>query len=487
MHFLEELEALEAEARKLEAPPAERRTMTRDVGTYADTFISSLSEKKTYSPDTLPALKALDALPFQEGPRDLGSLLNAMDTGINSTGINPASGGHFGYVPGGGIFHAALGDYLAAATNRYAGIFFANPGAVRIENTLIRWMCNMVGYPESALGNLASGGSIANLIAITTAREYHGIKAAEIPNNVIYLTAQVHHCVQKALRIAGMGEAVLRYIPMDGNYRMDTRALQTSVSADRAAGLRPFMVAASAGTTDTGAIDPLDTIADIAQAEGLWYHIDAAYGGFFMLSETLRPKFKGIERSDSIAIDPHKGLFLPYGLGAILVRNLEAQFNAHFYTANYLQDTLNAGAEPSPADLSPELTKHFRGLRMWLPLQLIGLAPFRAAIMEKVLLCRYAYGRLREMGFETGPFPELSIAIFRYLPPGQEDADAFNEQLVRYVQDDGRVFLSSTRIEGSYWIRLAVLSFRSHRQEVDLCLSILENGLRHLLATSALA
>jgi glutamate/tyrosine decarboxylase-like PLP-dependent enzyme len=483
MHFLAELEALEAEARKLEAPPEERRAMTRDAGAYASAFISALPDNKTYSPDTAQAAEALFSLPIQEGPRDLESLLGAMDAGIHSTGINPASGGHFGYVPGGGLFHAALGDYLAAATNRYAGIFFANPGAVRIENILIRWMCRMVGYPESALGNLASGGSIANLIAITTAREHHGIKAAEIPNNVIYLTGQVHHCVQKALRIAGMGEAVLRYIPMDERYRMDTRALQTAITADRAAGLRPFMVTASAGTTDTGAIDPLDVIADIALDEGLWYHIDAAYGGFFMLAGELRPKFKGIERSDSIAIDPHKGLFLPYGLGAVLIRNLEAQFNAHFYTANYLQDALDTDAEPSPADLSPELTKHFRGLRMWLPLQLIGLAPFRAAIREKVLLCNYAYARLRAIGFETGPPPELSIAIFRYVPPKPEDPDTFNERLVRYVQDDGRVFLSSTRIGGNYWIRLAVLSFRSHRKEVDLCLSVLEHGLGYLLAT----
>ena len=481
MKLLEELEILEAEARKLEAPAAERLSMTHKAGAYANQFISGLPEGKTYSPDTPSAAHALEKLPFQEDPRSLETLLEAVHAGVNSTGINPASGGHFGYVPGGGLFHAALGDYLAAATNRYAGIFFANPGAVRVENILIRWMCRMVGYPEDALGNLASGGSIANLIAITTAREYHGIKSADVAHSVIYLTRQVHHCVQKALRIAGLSEAVLHYIPMDAHYRMDPLALEEAIAADRASGLRPFMVAASAGTTDTGAIDPLDTIADIAATEGLWYHIDAAYGGFFMLSEALRPKFKGIERADSIAIDPHKGLFLPYGLGAVLIRNLEAQFNAHYYTANYLQDALDAGSEPSPADLSPELTKHFRGLRMWLPLQLLGLAPFRAAIQEKILLCQYAYDKIREMGFDTGPQPELSIMVFRYVPSGQ-DPCAFNEKLVHYVQDDGRVFLSSTRIDGIYWIRFAVLSFRSHRKEVDLCLSILKNGLGELLA-----
>jgi len=165
----------------------------------------------------------------------------------------------------------------------------------------------------------------------------------------------------------------------------------------------------------------------------------------------------------------------------VLIRNLEAQFNAHYYTANYLQDALDAGSEPSPADLSPELTKHFRGLRMWLPLQLLGLAPFRAAIQEKILLCQYAYDKIREMGFATGPQPELSIMVFRYVP-SRQDPCAFNEKLVHYVQDDGRVFLSSTKIDDIYWIRFAVLSFRSHRKEVDLCLSILKNGLGELLA-----
>ena len=193
-----------------------------------------------------------------------------------------------------------------------------------------------------------------------------------------------------------------------------------------------------------------------------------------MLAEELEPPFKGIERSDSIAIDPHKGLFLPYGLGAVLIRNLDAQFKAHYYTANYLQDALDAGSEPSPADLSPELTKHFRGLRMWLPLQLLGLAPFRAAIREKILLCRYAYDKVQEIGFAVGPPPDLSIFVFRYIPNDQ-DPCTFNEKLVHQVQEDGRVFLSSTRIDGVYWIRFAVLSFRSHKQGVDLCLGILKN------------
>ncbi|MBK8043531.1 MAG: aminotransferase class V-fold PLP-dependent enzyme [Haliscomenobacter sp.] len=474
----DQLEWLEAQARMLEPGAADRENWTSKAAQYGSAFIDGLPEGKTYLPDQDRG-RALASLPFGEEGRGIDEVLEAIHLGVNSSGINPASGGHLGYVPGGGVFPSALGDYLAAVTNRYAGIFFANPGAVRMENDLIRWMCQLVGYPEGALGNLASGGSIANLIAITTARDYFQVKSASIPLLTIYLTSQVHHCVQKAIRIAGLGEAQIRYIPLDEQFRMQPGALQQAIDSDKSCGLIPFLVVASAGTTDTGAVDPLDEIADIAGKERIWYHVDAAYGGFFTLVEALRPTFKGIERSDSVAIDPHKGLFLPYGLGAVLIRNVEAQFKAHHYMGNYMQDAFGPEQEVSPADLSPELTKHFRGLRMWLPLQLLGLAPFRAALQEKVLLCRYFYEKVQALGFQTGPYPDLSIMIFRYAPSGK-DANAFNEALVRYVQGDGRVFLSSTTIGDTYWIRLAVLSFRTHKREIDLCLDILRQGVTYL-------
>jgi glutamate/tyrosine decarboxylase-like PLP-dependent enzyme len=421
----------------------------------------------------------LRALDIRDEGRPLDELLNVVEQSVDRPGINPASGFHFGYVPGGGVFATALGDYLAAASNRYAGIFFANPGAVQMENHLIRWMCRLIGYPDTALGNLTSGGSIANLTAIVAARDRHGIGPAEAPRAVVYLTPQTHHCVQKALRIAGLGAGIVRYIPTNERFQMEADRLEEQVNRDRAAGLLPFLVVGSAGTTDTGAVDPLDRIADIAEAYGLWYHVDAAYGGFFLLVDEVRDRFRGIERSDSLAIDPHKGLFLSYGIGAVLVRDVEALFHSHHYLANYMQDALGEHEELSPADLSPELTKHFRGLRMWLPLQLYGVAPFRAALAEKLWLCRYAYERLQELGFETGPYPELSILIFRYVPD-RGDANAFNRRLIDFVQRDGRVFLSSTTIDDVFWIRLAVLSFRSHRHEVEVFLEVVKEGVEEV-------
>ena len=304
---------------------------------------------------------------------------------------------------------------------------------------LTRWMASVVGFPETAAGNLTSGGSIANLIGVVTAREALGIRARDIPTSAIYLTAHVHHSIDKAIRIAGLGECVIRHVPMDARHRMDADALNRAIIADRESGLRPFLVIASAGTTDVGAVDPLTSIADIAARHGLWCHVDGAYGAFFALCDEGRAALRGMDRADSLVMDPHKTLFLPYGSGAVLVKNPRSMQDAHFYTANYMQDAATARDEVSPADLSPELTKHFRGLRLWLPLKLFGVAPFRAALAEKMWLARYFRERLLERpGFAVGPEPDLSVVTFRYVPE-RGHADAFNRRLVQAIHDDGQI------------------------------------------------
>lgn len=477
--MLKKLQELEKIAKQLE-PSAETRTAwNQGIQQYADDFLGNIEDAPTFVKTENPG-QGLPELELEQKGQDLEIILNLLKKEVDTPCLNPAAGGHFGYIPGGGIFPTAMGDYLAAVTNRYAGIYFANPGAVRIENQLIRWMCKMMGYPETALGNLTSGGSIANLIAIVTARDFKGIASKEVEHAVIYLTGQVHHCVHKAIRIAGLREAQVRIIPMDDGFRMNADILKEKIDADKKNGLNPFLVIASAGTTDTGAMDPLNKIADIAEANDLWYHIDAAYGGFFVMADvenedgsSVKDKFKGIERSDSLAIDPHKGLFLSYGLGAVLIKNVKAQLESHYYQASYMQDTFDAVAEISPADLSPELTKHFRGLRMWMPLQLLGTQPFKACLEEKILLTRYFYEKVQDLGFEVGPYPDLSVAIYRYIP-ANGDANAFNKKLVEAIHRDGRIFVSSTTIDEVFWIRIALLCFRSHLKEVDLFLEILK-------------
>ncbi|MBK8489598.1 MAG: aminotransferase class I/II-fold pyridoxal phosphate-dependent enzyme [Saprospirales bacterium] len=475
---IERIKALEVVSKRLEPDGVQRADWNQKVQAYADQFIDKLPDAKGYVwPEKVRDWP--QDCPIGETPRELDELLQILEREVDEVGLNPASGAHLAYIPGGGVFPTALGDYLAAVTNRYSGLYFANPGAVQLENQVIRWMCDMVGYPADALGNLASGGSIANLIAITTARDHMGIKSRVVESAVIYLTAQVHHCVHKAIRIAGLGEAIVRTVPMDKRFRMDANALRAQVESDKAAGLKPFLVVASAGTTDTGAMDPLDAVADIAEANDLWFHVDAAYGGFFMLLDDLKPTFSGIERSDSIAIDPHKGLFLSYGLGAVLIKNVRALYESHYYRANYMQDAQALVDEPSPADLSPELTKHFRGLRLWMALQLYGLAPFRACLDEKRWLARYFYEEIQKLGFEVGPYPDLSVMIYRYLP-ASGDPNAFNSQLMELLHRDGRIFVSSTTIDGVFWIRLAVLSFRTHLSHIERLLAMIRESVEVL-------
>lgn len=476
--MINQIKKLQEKAQILEPNLEDRLHWQRKVEQYAFEFIDTLPQTKTYITSVDQGVDLLNH-PFSDTPISIEKALDILDKNVDTPGLNPASGGHLGYIPGGGIFPTALGDYLAAVTNRYAGIFFGGPGAVRMENMLIKWMCSIMGYPTDSSGNLSSGGSIGNLIAIVTARDYKKIEPEIVSKSVIYLTSQVHHCVQKAIRIAGLHQAQTTYIPVDDNFKMDTNALRQQIKTDLAEGKKPFLLIGSAGTTDVGAVDPLNDLADIAQEYNLWFHVDAAYGGFFMLTDHGKEKMKGIERSDSLVIDPHKGLFLSYGLGTVLIKNVKAQQDAHYYQANYMQDALNDPTEISPADLSPELTKHFRGLRLWLPLQLFGLAPFKAGLDEKLMLTQYFYHEIQKLGFEVGPFPELSVMIYRYVP-SSGNANDFNAKLIQHVQQDGRVFLSSTTIDGKYWLRIAILAFRTHLTTVDLCLQVLKEGIEKL-------
>ena len=464
-------QALESIARELDPGEAERVELFGQAGTYAEAFLDGLPGGQTFVRDTGQS-EELDGQ-LSETPVPMAELLAQLERAVDTPGINPASGGHLGYIPGGGLYPSAIGGFLAGITNRYAGIRFASPGAVYMEKQLLQWMTRLVGMPDSAGGDLTSCGSTANLSAIVAAREACHLRSADIPRQCVYMSRQVHHCVDKALRIAGLGECQVRFVPMDRRYRMDESVLEDMAQADRARGLKPWMVVASAGTTDTGAVDPLLKISAICAAEQLWFHVDAAYGGFFLLCDEGRQALAGLERADSVVIDPHKGLFLPYGTGAVLVRDQEALARAHHYQADYMQDAARAGTGFSPADLSAELSRPFRGLGLWLPLKLFGLAAFRAALAEKIWLARYFHERVGEMnGFEVGPYPDLSVVTFRHRPP-QGDAEASNRRLLEAVHEDGRVFISSTRLAGEFTLRAAILHFRTHRAEVDYLLELL--------------
>lgn len=481
---MRDLRRFEREALKLEPGPKRRRKLRHAVVDSAQRFLESLEDLdhlRTWQ-DTPGQGSGLYTEPIGEEGIPIERALALFEQEVVRPGGNPASGGHLAYIPGGGLYPAALGDYLAAVTNKYAGLFFTGPGPVRMENMLLRWTADLVGYPASATGNIASGGSIASLAAIVTARDSRGIQAADYASSVVYLTSQAHHCLEKALRIAGLGEAPVRHVAMNEHHHMDPAALAAAIAADRQAGLKPWLIVAAAGTTDTGAVDPLEEIAEIAEREGCWYHVDAAYGGYFLLTAAGKERLKGIERSDSVVLDPHKGLFLPYGSGIVLVRDGRRLEATHSFTGAYMQDSFEAREEISPADVSPELTKHFRALRMWLPLKLHGVAPFRAALEEKLLLAAYFHHKVAKLGFEVGPPPDLSVVTYRWAPAGMplEDANRLNQQIVEGMRRDGRIFISSTMIGDRFTLRMVALHFRTHKKHIDLALEVLAEQLEKL-------
>jgi len=476
---IKKIKELEKLSRLLDPGGKQRDKWNLEVLDYTNTFLKKLDTSKAFFSSEENG-KDIYNFDIEEQATALSTLLHSTAKNLDEVGINPASGGHMGYIPGGGLYPSALGDFIAAVSNRYAGVFYAAPGAVRLENMLIRWMCRLMGYSDNATGNLTSGGSIANLVALVTAREAHNLKARDFDKSVIYLSEQAHHSILKAIRISGLSEAPVRFIPLDENLRLSAEELEKAITKDKRDGLTPFFISASLGTTNTGAIDPIDSIAHIAKKHELWFHVDAAYGGFFKLVHRLDSKFQGIQQADSITLDPHKTLFLPFGTGTILVKDKDKLLKAYHYLADYMQDTIDADEEISPADISPEQTKHFRGMRVWLPLKLFGLKPFRASLEEKLYLAKYFYDEIKKIrGFEVGPEPELSIAIFRYVPT-DKNANSFNKKLIQAIQKDGRIFLSSTNIKGTFWIRIAVVSFRTHLVHIDLLLNIIKEKVKKI-------
>jgi aromatic-L-amino-acid decarboxylase len=309
---------------------------------------------------------------------------------------------------------------------------------------------------------------MANLSAIVTAR--HVKLGEDFSDGTYYVSEQAHASVTKAAAIAGLPRRALRLVPVDGALRMDAEELARMVKQDRADGMRPFLVVPAAGTTNTGAIDPIEDVATIAADEDLWLHVDAAYGGFFQLTQRGRAWFRGIERADSITLDPHKGLFLPYGTGSLIVREGSALRDAHFVGAAYLQDRMPESELPNLHEYSPELSRDHRGFRVWLPLVVHGVGAFRDALDEKLDLARHLHSALAELpGVETLWVPQLTVVSFR-LANADDEA---NRSFLARINASGRVLVSSTTIDGRYLLRACIVSHRTHGDRIGETIEII--------------
>jgi aromatic-L-amino-acid/L-tryptophan decarboxylase len=406
-------------------------------------------------------------LPGEHG-RPLAELLKIVDR-AGRLGLNGVAGDVLAYIPGSGLPTAAIADLIAGIYNAFTGVGFCAPGMVALEHDVIRWLTHAMGLPETAGGILTSGGSMATLSAITCAREVH-FGDGPFARGTIYLTDQAHHCIAKAARIAGFRPSALRVIPTDERHRMNVYALEAAILRDREAGYEPFFVAATAGTTNTGSIDPLESIAAITEAERLWLHVDGAYGGLFRMTARGRQRLRGMERADSLVLDPHKSLFLPYGTGCLLVRDRDSLRVGHgSHEAAYMRD-LGQDRVEDFSTISLELTRPNRGLGMWLALHLHGVAAFRAALDEKMDLAVKAHEELgRIPGLKTFGEPELSIATFHCSSADLtlDEENTATGVLAQRVNDRRNVFISTTRVGERVIARLAVLNLRTSAETME--------------------
>lgn len=386
----------------------------------------------------------------------------------------------FAFIPSAPNFISILAEALVAGTNVFAGTWLESSGPSQVELVVVDWFKQMLGLPSEAAGLLVSGGSVANLTALAAARR--AILNDRTEGAVVYLSDQTHASVDRALRLLGFGAQQLRHIPTDAEYRLEAGALVKSLQEDQRRRLRPFAVVANAGTTNTGAVDPLDRIAEIARQHGLWFHVDAAYGGFAALTERGRKWLAGIERADSVVLDPHKWFYCPFEAGCVIVRRGRLLRETFRILPDYMRDVEREEREVNFCDYGVQLTRSFRALKVWMAVKTFGARRFREVIDQCLDLADYA-ARLFEQSprVEIVTRPALGVFTFRYVPEsspaGQPDReryfDRLNEALQARAIRGGKLMISSTRLKGRFVLRFCVLNHRTRKQDVREALKLI--------------
>ncbi|MBL8153325.1 MAG: aminotransferase class V-fold PLP-dependent enzyme [Anaerolineae bacterium] len=419
--------------------------------------------------------------PLPETPSDPDALLERFRQDILPYPMGNASPRFFAWVNSPPAPLAVIADLLAAGFD--PSVAGGDHAAVYVEHAVLNWLKTIMGYPTEAGGVLVSGGSVANLVALAVMRHVRtagSIRARGFQDQarpmVVYTSTQGHSCLQKAVELLGIGHDHLRKIPVDADYCMEVDALRQQITADRALGLEPVCVAASAGTVNTGAVDPLAELADLCEAEKLWFHVDGAYGGFGILSEQAGALYAGIERADSIAIDPHKWLYVPVECGCTLVRDAQAMRDSFSVMPPYLRDD---AALPWFSEYTIQQTRGFKALKLWMVMQQIGITGYQELISRDIALARTLQQKIQARPeFELVAAGPLSITCFRLAPAGMSEADrnALNKAAVGIVQRSGEAFLTSTELDGKVVLRVCIVNFRTTEADLDRLLDAIQQA-----------
>jgi aromatic-L-amino-acid decarboxylase len=440
--------------------------------------IATLDETRAWRGASRAEMESRLREPPPEHPTDFDEIVRRL-----TSDVLPFVGQHdhprfFGYIPSSPTWPGVLGDFLASGVNVFQGTWLQSAGPSTVELVVLDWFRQWIGYPGQASGILVSGGSQANLTALACARETQA--GGRSQSAVVYVSTQGHSSVTRALRILGFRSDQIRALPLDDGLRLRPDALAAAIEADVRAGRQPFLVVANAGSTNTGAIDPLAELASVCAERSVWLHVDAAYGGFAVLTERGRRWLAGIEQADSITLDPHKWLYQPYEAGCLLVRQGPLLSQAFQIMPDYLQDTAVGGVEVNFADRGIQLTRSARAFKLWLSLQYFGVDSFRRAIDRSLDLAELAERRIAESNeLELLSPAALGVVCFRRRPPGLDEEgslERLNADLDRRLAESGEGMISSTRIDGRFALRLCVLNHRSRAEDVERVLVWLERA-----------
>lgn len=454
----------------LELSREEMRALGYRVVDVLVEHFATLAEQPVKGWGSRAELEALFREPAPEGPSAPGAVMARLERDLMPFFVRINHPRFFAFVPSPSNFVGAMADALVAGLTPFAGTWFGGSGPSEIELVTVDWLCRACGLPAEAGGLFVSGGSVANLTALGAARHVRLESRGESPENaVVYLSDQTHSSVTRALGVLGFGAGQIRKIPADGRFRLPVDLLAAAVAADRAAGRIPFCVIANAGTTNTGAVDPLPQLADLCRREDLWLHADGAYGAAAVLCERGRQELAGIERVDSLSLDPHKWLFQPIECGCVLVRDRRLLHGAYAVTPEYLQDVHRDAEAINFCDHGIQLTRGFRALKLWLTIQVFGLEALRAAITRGFALAEAAEALLRaDRRWEVIVPAAMGIVCFRFLAPGLSAAeqDALQIEIAERLRAEGFAFLTSTRLLGRNALRFCTINPRTTEDDL---------------------
>jgi glutamate/tyrosine decarboxylase-like PLP-dependent enzyme len=439
--------------------------------------IESLPNKPVVRKKDRSSLESCLREPLPEQSLDISTVIGQVQQDILGNLSHNDHPRYFAFVPGPSNFVSAMADALASGFNVIPADWLDASGPSEVELVTVDWLRQICGLPEGAGGLFVSGGSMANLICLRTAR-HSMLQGKSARSAVAYCSDQTHSSVERALQVLGFEAEQLRKLPSDNSFRISIAHLKRRIADDRAAGRVPFCVIANAGTTNTGAVDPLVEVAELCKLEGLWLHVDGAYGAPAVLCEKGRSLLRGLELVDSLSLDPHKWLFQPYEIGCVLVRDARRLHEAFAVRPDYLQDLESKGAEVNFCDYGIQLSRSFRALKLWMSLKVFGLAAFREAVARGFSLAEFAQSVLQSSShWEIVTPASMGIITFRFVPEGapKQEIELINQQIVDETLKEGFATLSSTNLRKRKVLRLCTINPRTTEDDIRRTLQRLEH------------